>query len=264
MNSDFGKNNNPLNETTEKINNFINQIREKSKHKNNILKIYKEQSEKQLQKLKIEKKELKEKKNILNQEKLIKYYKIGKNENEKKREKWKNSHNKILSINLSNQITNEYENNNSILNKRLSKAKSDLNILSEPIYTKKQSNFSSEKNSYRRFSENKKELINLDNCNNQNSVNNINSILRKSESFIINSYYLKNTITERNTNFLEIMKEDMKDFKKKKFKESYSLTTLRKTKRKNYIMPVNSLEDVIQIKDAYINLSANLNVNKIK
>ena len=264
MNSDFGKNNNLLNETTEKINNFINQIREKSKHKNNILKIYKEQSEKQLQKLKIEKKELKEKKNILNQEKLIKYYQIGKNENEKKREKWKNSHNKILSINLSNQITNEYENNNSILTKRLSKAKSDLNILSEPIYTKKQSNFSSEKNSYRRFSENKKELINLDNCNNQNSVNNINTILRKSESFIINSYYLKNTITERNTNFLEIMKEDMKDFKKKKFKESYSLTTLRKTKRKNYIMPVNSLEDVIQIKDAYINLSANLNVNKIK
>ncbi len=95
-------------------------------------------------------------------------------------------------------------------------------------------------------------------------MNNINSILRKSESFIINSYYLKNSITERNTNFLEIMKEDMKGFKKKKFKDSYSLTTLRKTKRKNYIMPVNSLEDVIQIKDAYINLSANLNVNKIK
>ena len=48
-----------------------------------------------------------------------------------------------------------------------------------------------------------------------------------------------------------------------KLKNNCPFTSLKKIKRNNFIMPVNSLDDVIEMKKCYINIK-NLNVNKNK
>ena len=45
---------------------------------------------------------------------------------------------------------------------------------------------------------------------------------------------------------------------------NFSYKPRRKINSKNYIMPVNNLNDVIKIKDAYYNLNVNKIVNKKK
>ena len=90
-------------------------------------------------------------------------------------------------------------------------------------------------------------------------------MLRKSESEIINDYNFSkknNNDSDRNS-YLEIVKNDIKKYSKEKLKNNCPFTSLKKIKRNNFIMPVNSLDDVIEMKKYYINIK-NLNVNKNK
>ena len=265
----FDNNNNQLKksieETNEEINNLIKKIRESSKDKNDILINYKEQHKKELEKLMKEKSDLKMKKFKLFQEKAHKNQKIKqKNENESFRKNWKKI---LINLPIQNtiQTTNQKEKKQN--NFKLLKARSDLSILSEPFNTNKEFNFNknSEKKffSFRKISDNKKDSKNLDSNNKSSSLNSDNDKLGKNESLIIHSYYNKNNSAEKNT-YLEIVKEDVKNLKLNKLTNNFSYKPRRKINSKNYIMPVNNLNDVIQIKDAYYNLNVNKNINKKK
>ena len=256
-----------FNDTNDKINILINKIRQNSNDKNTILISYKEKYEKELEKLKNEKNELHTKK--------VKYYKEReeknkKNEKRKQRENksinFKTSHYKTLSINLPSHSINQNEDLSYSLNKNNLKSNSDLNLLSVPFTSNKICHFSSSEKNLKEYSENKNWTIDLENNNNLKNLNIFNNnILRKCESQIFNeNFFSKNNINDSNRNsYLEIVKSDLKTFKKEKIKNNFSSTSLKKIKRKNFIMPVNSLDDVIEMKNLYLNIK-NLNVNKNK
>ena len=56
----------------------------------------------------------------------------------------------------------------------------------------------------------------------------------------------------------------MNEFYKKKYeiKKSHLIENSARKNIKDYIMPVNDLDDVIQINNIYMNLSPNFNINK--
>ena len=256
-----------FNDTNDKINILIHKIRQNSNDKNTILNSYKEKYEKELEKLKNEKNELQTKK--------IKYYKereekMEKNEKIKKRgnktEYFKTYHYKSLSINSPSHIINQNENFSYSLNKNILKSNSDLNVLSEPFTSNKNFLFNSSYKSLKEYFQNKNATIDLENNISSKNLKIFNiQMLRKSESEIINDYNFSkktNNDSDRNS-YLEIVKNDIKKYSKEKLKNNCPFTSLKKIKRNNFIMPVNSLDDVIEMKKCYINIK-NLNVNKNK
>ena len=249
-----------IEETNEEINNLIKKIRESSKDKNDILINYKQQHEKELEKLMKEKSDLKEKKFKLFQEKAQKNQKKKqKNENESFRKNWKKL---LINLPIQNTLQNTNKEEKKQNNLKLSKARSDLSILSEPMNNNKVFIFkkNSEKKylSFRKISETKKDS--KSSYNKSNSINNNNDLLGKNENLIIHGYSNKNNSEEKKT-YLEIVKEDVKNLKLNKLTKKFPFKPRRKINSKNYIMPVNNLNDVIKIKDAYYNINANKTVN---
>ena len=259
-----GKN---LNYTNDKINILLDKIRQNSNDKNTILISYKEKYEKELEKLKKEKNELltKKIKNYKEREEKMKKKEIIK-KRENKRIYFKTYHTKTLSINVPSQTINQNEDLSFSLNKNNLKSKSDLNLLSEPFTSNKIFHFNSSEKNLKEYSENKNWTIDLENNSSLKTLNIFNiNILRKSESQIINeNFFSKKNINDNDkNNYLEIVKSDIKNFNKKQLKNNNSSTSLKKIKRQNFIMPVNSLDDVIEMKNFYLNIK-NLNVNKNK
>ena len=251
-----------IEETNEEINNLIKKIRESSKDKNDILINYKQQHEKELEKLMKEKSDLKMKKFKLFQEKAHKNQnKKPKNENESFRKDWKKL---LINLPTQNTLQNSNQKEKKHNNLKLSKARSDLSILSEPMNSNKEFIFNKKEKKYfsfRKISESKKDS--KSSFNKSNSINNNNDKLGKNESLIIHGYDNKNNSVDKNT-YLEIVKEDMKNLKLNKLSNNILYKPRRKINSKNYIMPVNNLNDVIKIKDAYYNINVNKIVNKKK
>ena len=207
-----------------------------------------------------EKSDLKEKKFKLFQEKAQKNQKKKqKNENESFRKNWKKL---LINLPIQNTLQNTNQEEKKQNNLKLSKARSDLSILSEPMNNNKV--FIFEKNSekkylsFRKISETKKDS--KSSYNKSNSINNNNDLLGKNENLIIHGYSNKNNSEEKKT-YLEIVKEDVKNLKLNKLTKNFPFKPRRKINSKNYIMPVNNLNDVIKIKDAYYNINANKTVN---
>ena len=249
-------------DTNERINLLIHKIKKSNLEKNNILKCYQEQCQKDLKELQNEKNDLQEKKFSYFKEKRLKKV------NEKLKPKSRNSnikkgHSKTLSINLKsnnkNLIQFENYNDNENLNNNFQKAKSNINLLTEPTTNKDYNKINSSERNYRNweFSTCKTERIDLENNNNLKSRNN-KAICRKSFSDIFD-YKRNNEISEKN-DYINKVKEDLEYLKKEKLNKStsYSANNLNQINKKINIMPVNSLKDVVEMKDFYYNLNTKL------
>ena len=253
-------------DTNERINLLINKLKQSSQEKNNLLKCYRDQYKKDLKELQNEKNNLQEKKLIHNKEKQLKKV------NEKLKTKninnsIKKGHYKTLSINLrsKNYNLNEFDNDkkdndNDIKNltseNEFHKAKSDINLLTESNSSKDYKINSTERKYNKIFSVCKTERIDLNNNYALKSRNNNKFKIRKSESDIFDYNRNNNNFTEKN-NYINKVKEDLEDLKKGKLNNStsYSYNNLNKINRKINIMPVNKLNDVVEMKDFYYNLN---------
>ena len=179
----------------------------------------------------------------------------------------KKGHYKTLSINLrsKNYNLNEFDNDkkdndNDIKNltseNEFHKAKSDINLLTESNSSKDYKINSTERKYNKIFSVCKTERIDLNNNYALKSRNNNKFKIRKSESDIFDYNRNNNNFTEKN-NYINKVKEDLEDLKKGKLNNStsYSYNNLNKINRKINIMPVNKLNDVVEMKDFYYNLN---------
>ena len=263
------------------IDNLLNKIKEKNKEKITILNTFKEEQEKQLIELKQKKSELEEKKLQFNKEKKEKEIEKEKIRNSRmNRNKISNlkTHYKTISIEL--KVSAEDFKNNNLLNIG-NNYENSLNLLSEPIITNKEKKF----NMRKQF---RKELlnsnVNLENNDindelnnkmiNNSNYDNFKNINMSNRSSLLNPKSIDekeslrySSIThqvEKGKNYLRLLKKDMNEFYKKK-SERKKLNLIENSARKNikdYIMPVNDLDDVIQINNIYMNLSPNFNINK--
>ena len=270
------------NETNQVIDNLIEKIKEKNKEKINILNTFKEEQEKKINELKQKKNELEEKKLQLNKEKKEKEIEKEKiRQSRINRNKISNlkTHYKTISIQVKDSL-DHFNNNNDSINNGKNYEKS-LNLLSEPIVTKKEKKFIMRNNL-------RKELMNsnvtLENNNindelNNNIMNNFNydnfkNINMSNRSSLLSPKtidekeslrYSNNTIqVKKGISYLRLLKRDMNEFYKKKYetKKPNLIENWTKKNIKDYIMPVNDLDDVIQINNIYMNLSPNFNINK--
>ena len=270
------------NETNQVIDNLIEKIKEKNKEKINILNTFKEEQEKKINELKQKKNELEEKKLQLNKEKKEKEIEKEKiRQSRINRNKISNlkTHYKTISIQVKDSL-DHFNNNNDSINNGKNYEKS-LNLLSEPIVTKKEKKFIMRNNL-------RKELMNsnvtLENNNindelNDNIMNNFNydnfkNINMSNRSSLLSPKtidekeslrYSNNTIqVKKGISYLRLLKRDMNEFYKKKYetKKPNLIENWTKKNIKDYIMPVNDLDDVIQINNIYMNLSPNFNINK--
>ena len=269
-------------DTNTVIDNLLNRIKEKNKEKINILSTFKEENEKKLIELKQKKNELEEKKLQLNKEKKEKEIEKEKiRQSRINRNKISNlkTHYKTISIQVKDSL-DHFNNNNDSINNGKNYEKS-LNLLSEPIVTKKEKKFIMRNNL-------RKELMNsnvtLENNNfndelNNNIMNNFNydnfkNINMSNRSSLLSPKtidekeslrYSNNTIqVKKGISYLRLLKRDMNEFYKKKYetKKPNLIENWTKKNIKDYIMPVNDLDDVIQINNIYMNLSPNFNINK--
>ena len=189
------------------------------------------------------------------------------------------THYKTISIQVKDSL-DHFNNNNDSINNGKNYEKS-LNLLSEPIVTKKEKKFIMRNNL-------RKELMNsnvtLENNNindelNNNIMNNFNydnfkNINMSNRSSLLSPKtidekeslrYSNNTIqVKKGISYLRLLKRDMNEFYKKKYetKKPNLIENWTKKNIKDYIMPVNDLDDVIQINNIYMNLSPNFNINK--
>ena len=266
-------------DTNTVIDNLLNRIKEKNKEKINILSTFKEENEKKLIELKQKKNELEEKKLQLNKEKKekeeIKHMRMNGNKMSNLK-----SHYKTLSIELTTSLDN-YKNNNDTL-KNQNYYENSLNLLSQPIITKKEKKFNLRNTIKHEFLNSN---INLDNNNIDDELNN-NIIKNNNYDFFKNlNMSNRNSLLDQKTytdgkeslrssynlsqaqkgkKYLRLLKRDMNDFYKKANGKKHSnvITLTTRKNIKDYIMPVNDLDDVIQINNIYMNLSPNFNINK--
>ena len=264
-------------DTSKIIDNLLKKIRENNIEKKNILNLFKEENEKELEQLKKQKEEIKERKVQFSKEKKEKENEKLRFYSEKKcRNKIKIFENsKTISIALPIDENNEKKSTLSFNNNH-------LKLLSEPILTSKEKNLVTLKHSLNDIEllSPKKEIYldsNEDNINNSINFNNtINSSLSIKNN-ISNLKYINikpnNNLREKNEKvkskrkYLNLLKNDMLDLKKRKNnnKKPCNFKNIQLKKfRKGYIMPVNDMDDVIEINNVYISLNGSLNVSHKK
>ena len=264
-------------DTSKIIDNLLKKIRENNIEKKNILNLFKEENDKELEQLKKQKEEIKERKVQFSKEKKEKENEKLRFYSEKKcRNKIKIFENsKTISIALPIVENNEKKSTLSFNNNH-------LKLLSEPILTSKEKNLVSLKHSLNDIEllSPKKEIYldsNEDNINNSINFDNIINSSLSIQNNISNLKYINikpnNNLREKNENvkskrkYLNLLKNDMLDLKKRKNnnKKPCNFKNIQLKKfRKGYIMPVNDMDDVIEINNVYISLNGSLNVSHKK
>ena len=254
-------------DTNNVIDNLLNQIREKSKEKENFLITIKEEKEKELLNLKEQKDELikKKLKNIKNKKEKEKLSRQNRNKTNLKYDY------NTISFETS-VLPNYFENNNySLTIEKIND--NNLNLLSEPIITSKEKTLKNLKPmNTNKFLDYKKDTkignINKNTYNinnfyylknkNMNHMKNLNAnkMLNNTK---INSFYQN----QKGKGYLQMLKHDISELHKKKYKIKQPLKiNLFRRNIKDYIMPVNDMDDVIKINNIYKSLSPSLNINK--
>ncbi len=264
------KNNNPKknnddDDSIKIIDKLLNKIKEKSKEKNHILSSIKEKQEIQLKQLKQEKNQISEKKLKFSIEK-------------KRKEKEKLSHFRDSNRNSNNQLGLgkwNYKTKKDLIplqispnyekpNDNTKNSVNDLNYLSDPIKTSKENNLISLKHNFKNRKESELPYYNPSNIvdynNNSNTINNNSfksNYLKNSNQIINNMNELKldNKLKSRNIhrstdrNYLDILKEDMKELNERQNCRIHTPSNEIGVKKnvKDYIMPVNDMDDVIEI-----------------
>ena len=264
-------------DTSKIIDNLLKKIRENNIEKKNILNLFKEENDKELEQLKKQKEEIKERKVQFSKEKKEKENEKLRFYSEKKcRNKIKIFENsKTISIALPIVENNEKKSTLSFNNNH-------LKLLSEPILTSKEKNLVSLKHSLNDIEllSPKKEIYldsNEDNINNSINFDNIINSSLSIQNNISNLKYInikpnnnqreKNEKVKSQRKYLNLLKNDLLDLKKRKnnIKKPYNFKNIQLKKfRKGYIMPVNDMDDVIEINNVYISLNGSLNVSHKK
>ena len=260
------------------INDLLNKIKSKNTENKNILNVYKEENEKELEHLKKQKEEIKERKIQFSKEKKekenekIKQYSEKRNRNKNKIFENAKFNSKTIATTLP--IYPTYESKTKLNEK-------NLQFLSEPILTSKEKNLMSFKHSLNETEilSPKKETdsnnLNEDNLNNIidndniissnvslniDELNNLKSINNKSIQDNIRNKPVK---VKNERKYLNMLKNDMLGLNQRKnnIKKPWPINIIQLKKcRKDYIMPVNDMDDVIEINNVYMSLNESLNV----
>ena len=260
------------------INDLLNKIKSKNTENKNILNLYKEENEKELEHLKKQKEEIKERKIQFSKEKKekenekIKQYSEKRNRNKNKILENAKFNSKTIASTLP--IYPNYENKTKLNENK-------LQFLSEPILTSKEKNLMSFKHSLNETEilSPKKETdsnnLNEDNLNNIidneniissnislniDELNNLKSINNKSIQDNIRNKPVK---VKNERKYLNMLKNDMLGLNQRKntIKKPWPFNIIQLKKcRKDYIMPVNDMDDVIEINNVYMSLNESLNV----
>ena len=260
------------------INDLLNKIKSKNTENKNILNLYKEENEKELEHLKKQKEEIKERKIQFSKEKKekenekIKQYSEKRNRNKNKIFENVKFNSKTIATTLP--IYPNYENKTKL-------NENTLEFLSEPILTSKENNLMSFKHSLNETEilSPKKETdsnnLNEDNLNNIidneniissnislniDELNNLKSINNKSIQDNIRNKPVK---VKNERKYLNMLKNDMLGLNQRKntIKKPWPFNIIQLKKcRKDYIMPVNDMDDVIEINNVYMSLNESLNV----
>ena len=260
------------------INDLLNKIKSKNTENKNILNLYKEENEKELEHLKKQKEEIKERKIQFSKEKKekenekIKQYSEKRNRNKNKIFENAKFNSKTIATTLP--IYPNYENKTKL-------NENTLEFLSEPILTSKEKNLMSFKHSLNETEilSPKKETdsnnLNEDNLNNIidneniissnislniDELNNLKSINNKSIQDNIRNKPVK---VKNERKYLNMLKNDMLGLNQRKntIKKPWPFNIIQLKKcRKDYIMPVNDMDDVIEINNVYMSLNESLNV----
>ena len=260
------------------INDLLNKIKSKNTENKNILNVYKEENEKELEHLKKQKEEIKERKIQFSKEKKekenekIKQYSEKRNRNKNKILENAKFNSKTIASTLP--IYPNYENKTKLNENK-------LQFLSEPILTSKEKNLMSFKHSLNETEilSPKKETdsnnLNEDNLNNIidneniissnislniDELNNLKSINNKSIQDNIRNKPVK---VKNERKYLNMLKNDMLGLNQRKntIKKPWPFNIIQLKKcRKDYIMPVNDMDDVIEINNVYMSLNESLNV----
>ena len=260
------------------INDLLNKIKSKNTENKNILNLYKEENEKELEHLKKQKEEIKERKIQFSKEKKekenekIKQYSEKRNRNKNKIFENAKFNSKTIATTLP--IYPTYESKTKLNEK-------NLQFLSEPILTSKEKNLMSFKHSLNETEilSPKKETdsnnLNEDNLNNIidndniissnvslniDELNNLKSINNKSIQDNIRNKPVK---VKNERKYLNMLKNDMLGLNQRKnnIKKPWPINIIQLKKcRKDYIMPVNDMDDVIEINNVYMSLNESLNV----
>ena len=247
-------------DTNKEIDNLLNQIRIKSKEKTNVLTIIKEEKEKELLNLKEQKDELFKKKM-----KLIKDKKQKEKVSRQNRNKLKYTYN---TISIETSIPNYFENNNFSLTVEKNNDNNDnnLNLLSEPIRTSKEKSLNNLKTvNKNKFLDYKKEFKFYNSNKTTYNINTFDKFKTKNMNDNKTLNAKNNTLysNQKGKSYLQWLKHDMNELHKKKNKIKPPLKiNLFRRNIKDYIMPVNDMDDVIKINNIYKSLSPTLNINK--
>ena len=260
------------------INDLLNKIKSKNIENKNILNLYKEENEKELEHLKKQKEEIKERKIQFSKEKKekenekIKQYSEKRNRNKNKILENAKFNSKTIASTLP--IYPNYENKTKL-------NENTLEFLSEPILTSKEKNLMSFKHSLNETEilspkkEKDSNNLNEDNLNNIidneniissnislniDELNNLKSINNKSIQDNIRNKPVK---VKNERKYLNMLKNDLLGLNQRKnnIKKPWPFNIIQLKKcRKDYIMPVNDMDDVIEINNVYMSLNESLNV----
>ncbi len=260
------------------INDLLNKIKSKNIENKNILNLYKEENEKELEHLKKQKEEIKERKIQFSKEKKekenekIKQYSEKRNRNKNKIFENVKFNSKTIATTLP--IYPNYENKTKL-------NENTLEFLSEPILTSKENNLMSfkhslneteilspkkEKDSNNLNEDNLNNIIDNDNIISSNvslnidELNNLKSINNRSLQDNIKNKPVK---VKNERKYLNMLKNDLLGLNQRKnnIKKPWPFNIIQLKKcRKDYIMPVNDMDDVIEINNVYMSLNESLNV----
>ena len=264
----------------EEINKLINKIREKNLGETQILSLYKKDQEKKIEQLKQEKIEMVEKK--------IKFLKEKKEKENQKMQNFRISRSRNLEtqtlktnsrqISIALPISPIYNEN------IYSSSKNNINKLTEPIITGKETKIKSLKHLLKDKDssnildkeDNEKQNLTQTNIKHNKTVNKFRSANRIVKKGSINKLKLKevqenirnksrnNKITHFKTarSHLDKVKDDINELNQRKKNYFISYSSFKKN-NKDYIMPVNDMDDVIQLNNVYTSLNENLSsINK--
>ena len=260
------------------INDLLNKIKSKNTENKNILNLYKEENEKELEHLKKQKEEIKERKIQFSKEKKekenekIKQYSEKRNRNKNKILENAKFNSKTIASTLP--IYPNYENKTKLNENK-------LQFLSEPILTSKENNLMSFKHSLNETEilspKKEKDSNNLNEDNLNNIIDNENIISSNISLNIdelnnlksINNRSLQDNIKNKpvkvknERKYLNMLKNDLLGLNQRKnnIKKPWPFNIIQLKKcRKDYIMPVNDMDDVIEINNVYMSLNESLNV----
>ena len=264
----------------EEINKLINKIREKNVGATQILSLYKKDQEKKIEQLKQEKIEMVEKK--------IKFLKEKKEKENQKMQNFRISRSRNLGtqtlktnsrqISIALPISPTYNEN------IYSSSNNNINKLTEPIITGKETKIKSLKHLLKDKDssnildkeDNDKQNLTQTNIKHNKTVNKFRSANRIVKKGSINKLKLKevqenirnksrnNKITHFKTerSHLDKVKDDVNELNQRKKNYFISYSSFKKN-NKDYIMPVNDMDDVIQLNNVYTSLNENLSsINK--